>query len=76
MATRLFRDDDRWTDEANAIERELTAAISPIFEQWFAAGYSIRDIAHIASSVVHLAECSLILETRYGTRPHGREDRR
>lgn len=63
---RLFKDYgglsyDRYTDEANELNRKVSDAIRPLMQDLFNKGFSIRDIAHVALHAVFETECEIII---------------
>jgi len=50
---RLFNTtNERYTEEANSLDRGLHLVMSPIMERYIAEGASIRDVGLVASLVV------------------------
>ncbi len=54
---------DRYTNEARDIDTQLQNMLRPILEMYAREGYSIRDIAHIASTAIWDIECSWMIST-------------
>lgn len=51
---RLFTpENDRWTDEANAIYREINSLVEPVVVRLANEGVSMRDLTVVLTSVVN-----------------------
>jgi hypothetical protein len=61
MSNDLFTETDHWTDDAQALEAEMSIALRPIFDKWVKEGYNIRQISHIATHTVMGLECECVL---------------
>lgn len=48
----LFGEKEGYTDEAEELDRKVTAAIAPIFEEFVDKGYKIREIEYIMQKAV------------------------
>jgi hypothetical protein len=48
---KLFTDEEYYTESANSIDKELTAAIREIFIKW-SASVSIRELEYVATKTV------------------------
>ena len=53
MKTRLFDENDRWTQKAMDLDTEIRAVIAPIILKFIDEGYSPRDIEYVASQTAH-----------------------
>lgn len=58
----LFDKDDRYTEDAVEFDRQIYAALMPIFKEWSARGASLRTLAYLASASVFDIHHSLLLE--------------
>lgn len=58
----LFDSDERYTDDALAIDNEVNVAVSAIFKKWLAQGYKVREITGLLHAAVDTAGCFQILE--------------
>lgn len=56
---RLFDENDKWTLDANQLDREGRSALKEIFASYVAKGFSRRDISHI----LHLTIMDFELES-------------
>lgn len=63
----VFGEDERWTEEASALLRELVCALQPVVKQWVVEkGYKIREIEHVASCAVTEVGLDLLLDPKMG----------
>lgn len=58
----LYDKDERYSDDALAIDNEANVAITLIFKKWLAQGYKIREITGLLHAAVDTAGCFQILE--------------
>lgn len=58
----LYDKDERYSDDALAIDNEANVAISAIFKKWLAQGYKIREITGLLHNAVDSAGCFQMLE--------------
>ena len=61
MRTPLFDGNDRYTDEALDLDRELARALREIFRKGFAQGFSIRDRGNVAHGAVFDVQNDLLI---------------
>ena len=57
----LYDRDSRYTEEAQALHDRAHGVLRPIFKDFFNAGYSPREIAHIMQEVARDLESEAIL---------------
>lgn len=58
---RLFDDQDRFTDDANRIGRDVMEVVEPIVRREFGAGFSARDILLVIENEVGALVSQLLL---------------
>lgn len=62
MKKSLFDVNDRYEERAMLLDSEIAKALRPIFKKYIDQGYSIREIAAIASHTVLDLECDYVLD--------------
>ena len=58
----LYDKDERYSDDALAIDNEANVAITVIFKKWLAQGYKVREITGLLHAAIDTAGCFQILE--------------
>ncbi len=53
---------ESYTELASAIDREMYAALAPIFERYAAQGVSLRELAYVANQAVVDLHLSMLIE--------------
>ncbi len=62
VTEKLFDDKyQRYSPAALKIDREIDAALKPIFDKWGDAGYSYREISHLVTLSSTALECENVL---------------
>ncbi len=52
---------ESYTELASAIDREMYAALAPIFERYAAQGVSLRELAYVANQAVVDLHLSMLI---------------
>ena len=61
----LYREEDfRYTEEALALTGKILTVVGPIFNDYLAKGYSLREISHVVQSAVGEIELDAVLEIK------------
>lgn len=58
----LFDEDDRYTDEASALNTSVITVLTPIVKEELQKGFSIREIVHALHLAVTDLELDIILD--------------
>lgn len=64
----FFGKHESYTKEGLELDREIDAALKPIFDKWTAEGYTVREIAHMAHGTVISLECYRVVKAAMDSR--------
>jgi hypothetical protein len=59
----LFNDKDKYTKEADDLDRKTTKLIEELFDEYVNNGFSIRDIASVMKESIHMFMLMKILRS-------------
>ena len=58
---RLYRDDGRYTEDAQTLDDEVFEVLKPIMKKWDKNGYPVREISHVIQAAVSMLESEIVL---------------
>jgi hypothetical protein len=73
---RFFTENETFTTEANRVACDVRHALLPIFEEYRALGFSVRDINSIVMSEAGLLCSQLIIEKTLRNTRHKKVDQK
>ena len=61
VTKKLYAEDDRYTEVAQALDKDVHAMLKPLFENFIKEGYSARDVSHVIKAAIGDIELETIL---------------
>ena len=68
MKKPLFNEHDKYTDDGNKLDRETSALLFDFMKEK-SKEYSVREVSHIISNVVHYLECRIVIDRQFKRPP-------